>query len=653
MKTYRLGMLGLVLILVATLLIHSDTSFAQGGPEPGQKITVTVWSDDKCVSQSTAFTIPAGWMGTEVRSSANTSFSPCSPGAGHTDRVGYQVTGPVSWARGVKWGGGTYGDEVPDTLLSGSYQMELGMHGRRDSFELTYVLQPEGCAVEEKSVAAWSDGDCMGHSSPFVIPAGCTATDLRAETNTSFMPCSPGAGHTDRVGYQVTGPVSWQRGVEWGGGTWGDPMPTMLPSGSYEIQMAIHGKLDSWTLHYTLRPGGGPGGPPLTPTVITVGGSGTLDDLDLIFCIDVTGSMEDDIDSVKAAASSVVNAVATKNENYRVAIIAYRDWDDSAGLPMFEDYGFSSDKEAIISNINSLSVGGGDDTPEAVFEALMRAIDSTSVGTWRHNVNKQVILMGDAPPHNPSREGYTPAIVAQAAEDADPVVIQALVVGNSGVYDEDAVAAFRELAQLTGGSFFEAADSSKVPEVLQKTIAVIEVPKPPNLLSQTSVLLIGGLCLVGVIFVVVVIVAIVLLSKPRRATYRPMPPGGMPGYGPRQAPPPPPASQPHVVGGGELVLLRGQAQPAGLLLSLPLVRLGRSQQGNHAVIQDPRVSGAHAEIYAQGGGHTICDLRSTNGTYVNGARVVQPQPLRDGDRIVIGSTEWVYRHSGGTMMMPR
>jgi pSer/pThr/pTyr-binding forkhead associated (FHA) protein len=108
-----------------------------------------------------------------------------------------------------------------------------------------------------------------------------------------------------------------------------------------------------------------------------------------------------------------------------------------------------------------------------------------------------------------------------------------------------------------------------------------------------------------------------------------------------------------VGGSGELALLRGQAQPAALPLSMPVIRLGRSAQGNQVVIQDPMVSGAHAEIVAQGGGHIIQDLRSTNGTYVNGIRVSQPHPLRDGDRIVLGGTEWLYRHSDKTLMMPR
>ncbi len=41
--------------------------------------------------------------------------------------------------------------------------------------------------------------------------------------------------------------------------------------------------------------------------------------LDVIFCIDVTSSMSDDIDSVKAAAASIVGSIAAKDPGFRVA----------------------------------------------------------------------------------------------------------------------------------------------------------------------------------------------------------------------------------------------------------------------------------------------------------------------------------------------
>jgi hypothetical protein len=369
----------------------------------------------------------------------------------------------------------------------------------------------------------------------------------------------------------------------------------------------------------------------VAPTVISPGTGASLSSLDLIFCIDVTGSMDDDIDSVKAAAANIVGTIAEKHDDYRVAIIAYRDWDDSAGYAMFEDYSFSTDTATIISNINSLSVGGGDDTPEAVFEALMRAIDSTSVGSWRPNVNKQVILMGDAPPHDPSREGLTPAIVAQAADDADPVVIQSIVVGNDDIYDAEAVEAFRELANLTKGNFFEADNAARVPEILQETIADIETPNASP--SSNLVLWIGGgLCLLLMLGLGAAVLVILFLGKRPRLQHTYQPPPPYPQQGPS-------------TGMVMLCLLQGQAYPVQYPLSQPIVRLGRATQSNEIVISDPRASSHHAEIRWQGGGHVIHDLQSTNGTFVNGGRVFQPHPLRPGDRVALGGTEWLYQRT--------
>lgn len=636
--------LSLALVIAGMFLMPTDTGLAQE-PEPGKKESASAWSDDKCIANSANFVIPPGWIGTEVYSQPNTSFSPCS-GIGHTDRVGYTVTGPVEWTRGVKWSGGEYGTKPPEILPSGNYQISLEWHGKRDSYTLYYTLQPETCTPgERKSVEAWSDTDCNQHATLFTIPAGCVGTKVSASIDTLWLPCS-GIGHPDRVGYTLIGPEgSWTRGITWERDEFGPALPTTLPAGNYRFEMAAAGKQDSCVLEYTLQKA--PGGTlPVKPTILYPGGDdATLDDLDLIFCIDVTGSMEDDIDSVKVAAASIVDTIA-KNDNYRVAIIAYRDWDDSMGLPMFEDYAFSTDKAAIIANINSLSVGGGDDTPEAVFEALMRGIDSKAVGGWRNNVNKQIILMGDAPPHNPSREGLTPAIVAKAAEDADPVVIQALVVGNEGLYDSEAVEAFRELAELTKGNFFEAADASKVPEMLEETIKVIQSPKAIKL-SNTSILLIGAFCCLGMVFVVVVVFVAIFWGRKRRPARR-APYAGPPP--PSPAPRPSPASPAHWQGetmiaspvvAAELAVEEGPDRGGRFSLG-PNTRLGRAAD-NEIVLRDSQISRHHAVINFTGSEYVIADLGSANGTKVNGVRIDQPCPLRSGDVIAVGSNQLVFR----------
>lgn len=64
--------------------------------------------------------------------------------------------------------------------------------------------------------------------------------------------------------------------------------------------------------------------------------------------------------------------------------------------------------------------------------------------------------------------------------------------------------------------------------------------------------------------------------------------------------------------------------------------IGRTE-GNTIVINDNRISRRHVEITVQGEQAVLRDLGSTNGTYVNGARVTEHR-LQDGDKIQVSSS---------------
>jgi pSer/pThr/pTyr-binding forkhead associated (FHA) protein len=64
---------------------------------------------------------------------------------------------------------------------------------------------------------------------------------------------------------------------------------------------------------------------------------------------------------------------------------------------------------------------------------------------------------------------------------------------------------------------------------------------------------------------------------------------------------------------------------------------------NDIVIADPAVSSAHAIIRAQGGGYSISDIGSRNGTFVNGERVDAPRELKHGDVIGVGLSKLTFR----------
>ncbi|MEU6088586.1 DUF3662 and FHA domain-containing protein [Streptomyces sp. NPDC047085] len=139
-------------------------------------------------------------------------------------------------------------------------------------------------------------------------------------------------------------------------------------------------------------------------------------------------------------------------------------------------------------------------------------------------------------------------------------------------------------------------------------------------------------------------------------------PGGGYGYPPAGAPPmpstPPPGARPGGYGYPQSSPQRPAAAPAGggrtrywieingarHQISRPTLVLGRSTDAD-VRIDDPGVSRRHCEIRT-GTPSTIQDLGSTNGIVVDGQHTTRAT-LRDGSRIVVGSTTVIYRQAEG------
>ncbi|HEX6176924.1 MAG TPA: SpoIIE family protein phosphatase [Thermoanaerobaculia bacterium] len=84
--------------------------------------------------------------------------------------------------------------------------------------------------------------------------------------------------------------------------------------------------------------------------------------------------------------------------------------------------------------------------------------------------------------------------------------------------------------------------------------------------------------------------------------------------------------------------------PQRMSLPVQTITLGRASDCT-IPIRDKFLSRKHAEIVYDGGRWFVRDCGSVNGTAVNGARVIEPAPLRPGDRIVLGDSEVVFEES--------
>lgn len=125
-----------------------------------------------------------------------------------------------------------------------------------------------------------------------------------------------------------------------------------------------------------------------------------INNLDVVFAIDATGSMKNDIEKLKTDLLPMLENHFGKNTTSRVGLLFYRDYGDSfkyMNLPV-KFFQFTSNLQSFTKNLNSIKIIGkeGGDIPEAVYEAMYASCEFYA---WRKSCEKLIILIGDAEPH--------------------------------------------------------------------------------------------------------------------------------------------------------------------------------------------------------------------------------------------------------------
>jgi hypothetical protein len=138
--------------------------------------------------------------------------------------------------------------------------------------------------------------------------------------------------------------------------------------------------------------------------------------VDIVFCIDVTGSMTPILDAVKANALRFYDDVQTnltakgKNvDELRVRVIAFRDFaaDGDAALEESPFYRLPAEQSAFSDFVNGLVAEGGGDAPESGLEAVALAMNSD--WTTRGDRRRQVVVVWTDQPANPLDPAVVPA----------------------------------------------------------------------------------------------------------------------------------------------------------------------------------------------------------------------------------------------------
>ncbi|HEU4722336.1 MAG TPA: FHA domain-containing protein, partial [Gemmatimonadaceae bacterium] len=91
-----------------------------------------------------------------------------------------------------------------------------------------------------------------------------------------------------------------------------------------------------------------------------------------------------------------------------------------------------------------------------------------------------------------------------------------------------------------------------------------------------------------------------------------------------------------------LEIVRGPFAGACFQLEKAVCSIGRGEE-NDVRIRDDTVSSAHATLLRKRGAWFVVDLRSMNGTFVDGSRVSGERELHPGARVRLGAVELVFR----------
>jgi hypothetical protein len=201
--------------------------------------------------------------------------------------------------------------------------------------------------------------------------------------------------------------------------------------------------------------------------------------VDLMFVVDTTGSMQDELDYLEAELGDVIDRVRGEGGQQLgigVSTAFYRDANDEYTVRAFP---FTDNVDKAVQLISDQSAKGGGDYPEAVDEALAKVLDH---GDWSTDARARLLfLVLDAPPHH--EDGIVDRM-HELTRKAAKLGVRIVPVASSGV-DVETEYLMRFMAASTGGTYVFLTDHSGIGrEHLEPAVGEYEVHALNELLAD-------------------------------------------------------------------------------------------------------------------------------------------------------------------------
>jgi len=166
--------------------------------------------------------------------------------------------------------------------------------------------------------------------------------------------------------------------------------------------------------------------------------------MDVVFVVDATGSMTDEIDVIRQQLRSMARELANgqPRPDIRFGLVLYKDDTDEFVTKKVD---LTRDVQRILTLLGDIQVSGGGDNPEAVDRGLQ---DALAAG-WDDDPNtlRTIYLVGDAPNHGWSKWMESDVRMAKGKH------ITINTIGCSGIELDAGKQQFRDIAARTGGTY--------------------------------------------------------------------------------------------------------------------------------------------------------------------------------------------------------
>jgi molecular chaperone DnaK len=126
------------------------------------------------------------------------------------------------------------------------------------------------------------------------------------------------------------------------------------------------------------------------------------ENMNVLFLIDTTGSMDTYINGVKDRAIEFSEILGSKGDNYKLGLIGFGDLYEKEKPSV---YNFTSDIEKFKKQVKNIPRTYGGDIPESSLDSLETGVELVKSTKSDEQTKNIFILITDAPPHVPTKSG--------------------------------------------------------------------------------------------------------------------------------------------------------------------------------------------------------------------------------------------------------